>query len=255
MASQSDVMELAKSNGDICPICLDIIQIKITPARGPNCLCKQQACLHCFRDSLEMNSSKPKRGNCLIGCGIPFKLAKPPYEIADWVELGRLDSLYGAMDCPRECGWKGTRCDFQKYHREKCPNIIKNCHECHNKVKQDHFVMCRACHYEIPVCFIKSHINSACVSPRCDICNYALICHPIGICICGTSYKDCTHFSKCPMVYSDGSSLPDIKECHRCGVKHYSSDIEKCVMFISMFKKMNIETPFSKMENAKNDKN
>lgn len=144
----------ATGNGDLCLICTNVLRILVVPNRS--CECRQRVCLHCFRDYLGLNNSPDSRNSglaqCLLRCGRKLR-GNPPYTVADIVDLSKLDLAYGTISCPRDCGWIGTRCDFQKTHKNQCANIVLPCKFCNTLLKRhNHTVECANCHMMIVHC-------------------------------------------------------------------------------------------------------
>jgi len=195
------MVDIARQNGDICMICLDVVKIKVNPARGNNCLCRQMACLHCLRDSLKLNSSNPIVGKCLLGCGVKFKSGQTPYEIVDSVELGRLDTLYGNIRCPRDCVWSGTRVNYQKAHQNDCSMITVKCNHCYKyDTVYAHKAECIACKQKYPKCYKEYHESIDCNGPRCVDCNILEALHESKVCACSKVVKPCSiYYVECPL--------------------------------------------------------
>jgi hypothetical protein len=155
-SNTNESMLKATENGDICLICNNVIRILVVPNRS--CECRQRVCLHCFRDYLGLNEhSDSERYKCLLNCGRKLR-GSPPYTVADLVELGKLDELYGTISCPRECGWIGTRSEFQRLHRQNCPNISIPCIKCKQLIKRGkQRIVCLGCYVVLIHCEYPEH--------------------------------------------------------------------------------------------------
>lgn len=263
------IIDLAKENGDTCMICYKAIGIMVTPNRS--CECRQLACLHCFRDYLGLNQ-EPHRidktlQKCMLKCGKPYR-GSPPYTVADLVDLGKLDRAYGTIGCPRDCGWIGSRCEFQKKHKHECKQIRGPCKICGSIViPAEHTVKCEGCNIEYLKCDMESHI-SVCTAPR-GLCGNLLSKHDKVKCagcqadvhVCSRCTTD-SHSASCVLMIPvremefkalyitlDEAKLTD-QVCDRCGLVKGIGHIEMCITFIHMMEKMGIETPYSKTKEA-----
>jgi len=245
--------EKAEQNGDICNLCHNILSIKVTPIRGDGCYCKQQMCQFCYESfesiSPENSSSDSEDSdinhNCVMGCGVSYNGG---YIIAHWVELSRLDDLYGDIECPYECGYIGSRKDYIKQHKKSC----MQCSRCGTRVlKLNHEITCILCKEIHLVCEHKKHLADNCTAERCKTCDVLINLHKKDICAeCGTKIIDCeSHYRECMFTTKTGKSIAKYlikSECHRCGLVHFKMATNTCMVNISLMKKLGIETPYSK---------
>lgn len=136
-----------------CPICTDIpsvpIKLKIFTCE---CYKFHRYCLTCVRDSLNLNGYENGAGKYSLSfcpiCRADFSFGNVyrndndrknnrikwnnVYEV-DNDTLESLDEEFGETECPRECEWKGLRCEIRN-HLGKCNNSIRfKCKRCKKK--------------------------------------------------------------------------------------------------------------------------
>ncbi|TXG79903.1 MAG: hypothetical protein E6R13_09185 [Spirochaetes bacterium] len=258
-----DIQEKAKKNGDLCDLCHNVLNIKITPIRGIGCHCKQQMCESCFKSYLEttpdseLDSSmdyEESLKNCIMGCRIRYK--NNNYLIADWTELSRLDELYGDIECPEGCDFKGSRKDYIKVHKS-------NCNECINCSKRgphyQHQLTCLLCKETYPLCRHRKHIESECEAQRCEKCNILIRLHEKDKCKeCGQIISDCeSHYKTCVFSTKSGKSIEKCLKkytCSKCGLAHFRDATSQCLSNISLMEKLGLETPYSLAIKKKSEK-
>ncbi len=197
-----------------------------------------------------------------MGCEKPFR-GRPPYTVADAVDLGKLDREYGTIGCPRECGWIGSRCDFQKKHRHECKRIRGPCKICGAiVVPAEHSAKCDGCHIEYPLCDPDGHL-SVCTAPR-GLCGDLLSTHTKRACSgCRTMIDTClvctmdAHSRDCILMIPVPEqeykvryiTLDEAKRteniCTRCGLAKGAGHDGMCITFIHMMERMDMMTPYA----------
>eukprot|EP00871_Galdieria_phlegrea_P003579 jgi/Galph1/4221/GphlegSOOS_G2904.1 len=88
------------------------------------------------------------------------------------------------LQCPFECGWKGTFGEYHTSHQLKCPEEVGKCSLCHLPMKRSEFfdwhygnchngfAPCEYCHGDIPSTLLDAHVAHECaLAPSiCSAC-------------------------------------------------------------------------------------
>lgn len=173
---------------DKCPICDCITRVPINVIVS-QCSCLDDVCLHCFRDKYNLNDRIVMMNHdlhCSI-CNKPFwnklsgrklnmesitkyKMAAKNIYLRDSVREQNLDNKYGPIECPRKCGVKFLRTEFDS-HIQICTRKRKNCTWCNRGYYDDNHlatcpkrpVPCSFCSKQISLSHHKSHKKNECI--------------------------------------------------------------------------------------------
>eukprot|EP00871_Galdieria_phlegrea_P001055 jgi/Galph1/1950/GphlegSOOS_G633.1 len=148
-----------------CVICHNIC---ISPYASENCI-------HAFCQTCIEQWGQKSCPTCRTAC----KEWKPSVLVEHLI-------LQLQLQCPFECGWKGTFSEYNTSHQLKCPNKVGKCSLCHLPMKQLEFfdlhyrnchyglVPCDYCHHDVPFPLLAAHVAHECVlaPSTCGACGY-----------------------------------------------------------------------------------
>lgn len=174
-------------DGDMCMICREVITIPVIPLL--DCKCSISVCLFCFRDYLGLNNLQNdelrERRKCMICRTFLRSDTNRPYQKASRRELVMLDNKYGKIDCPRKCGWNGSRVQLDEKHIAECKKVYRSCKLCGKyDVVENHTAKCVYCDVEVEQCQYEIHCNFNCdKAVKCLSCRNAMSLHLSQECV------------------------------------------------------------------------
>ncbi|GJQ11404.1 hypothetical protein GpartN1_g3195.t1 [Galdieria partita] len=136
--------------------------------------CCSENCSHVFcKDCIE-NWTESSCPTCRTAC--------PGWKVSPFAEKVILKLR---LQCPHSCGWQGALIDYEKSHKQQCPNEMGECSSCHLEMKRseffgshygncsDHLILCDYCHCGVLSSLLFAHIAHECaLAPKvCNACH------------------------------------------------------------------------------------
>jgi len=218
---------------DICLICMEVVKIPVLPALL--CNCSVTVCLNCFRDYMDLNKSQHEqdltRRKCLI-CRKEMKAVSNDqlYTKLPRRFLSNLDKKYGNFDCPRSCGWSGSRVELDETHIKVCPEGFYSCLTCRWFGKRKaHSIKCDYCEKVMDACVLQKHIEKCDKFPKCDTCRESIYDHESCFCeYCNKRITFCPNYGR-HLFYRSHQKECTVKYCNSCDMAIVDgSHEEKC---------------------------